>query len=470
MLRILALSLLMASRCGAFLSLSTNLPRRGHASRRHSCPFVCLPTHFTSRSTRPRAALQPTASSEEQPPSIPAESQPKRSRRRARELWLPLKWRVLVLLVFQNAIATLLVRHTRTAPLVNGTPLYLSTAAVLVAEVLKLFVCVVLVARDEGWRGMVGEVRRVFTRFGDTMRMAVPSFSYGFQNLLYYVALSNLSATSYQLWSQSKTLFTAIFFVRILGKVLRWQQWVALGLLTIGVGAVQLEESAAIGSAAAAAGIAADPVRSVAVGIAAVLTSSMLSGFANIYFEKVLKQAECEFDESCELDGARTAPMSIWLRNVQLGVFAIPQAAVFLALTPSARATVATHGLLVGFTPLVWLSTVVVAMGGLLIASVVKHADNVLKTYATSLSILITFAVTTATTGVTPSPLFLQGMALVIGSMCLYNGVGIGTLLRGRSLKRRARLPASNARAEEAEPFAEAAVDESTPPPAASDQ
>ena len=96
----------------------------------------------------------------------------------------------------------------------------------------------------------------------------------------------------------------------------------------------------------------------------------------------MLKQAECEFDESCDFDSARTAPMSIWLRNIQLAVFAIPQAALFLALTPSSRATLSVHGPLVGFTPAVWLSTLVVAIGGLLVASVVKHADNVLKTCA----------------------------------------------------------------------------------------
>ena len=45
-------------------------------------------------------------------------------------------------------------------------------------------------------------------RIGDTMRMGVPAFCYGLQNLLFFVALSNLSATSYQLWSQTKVLFT----------------------------------------------------------------------------------------------------------------------------------------------------------------------------------------------------------------------------------------------------------------------
>ena len=59
--------------------------------------------------------------------------------------------------------------------------------------------------------------------------------------------------------------------------------------------------------------------------------------------------------------------------------------------------------------------------GGLLVAGVVKHADNVLKTYATAVAILATCAFTAVSTGVLPSLGFMQGLLLVIGSMFLYN-------------------------------------------------
>ena len=60
--------------------------------------------------------------------------------------------------------------------------------------------------------------------------MSVPALTYGLQNCLYWVSLSYLSATSYayQLWAQSKTLFTALFFVVYLGRRLAAQQWLAL--------------------------------------------------------------------------------------------------------------------------------------------------------------------------------------------------------------------------------------------------
>jgi len=330
---------------------------------------------------------------------------------------VPIKYIVLLLLVLQNSAVTLLVRHTRT-PRLGGGPVYLGAMAVLVSELLKLPTCLALIARDEGGFGaMVRKVRRgVFGQWRDTLRMGVPAVCYGLQNALFFIALSNLSASSYQLWSQSKTLFTALFFVHLLGKTLGRHQWLALGLLTAGVGLVQLQEAA--GAAAVAGGVA-------AVGVLAVLASSLLSGFANIYFEKVLKQADCEAGEDgCKVDGTgklvRTPP-SLWLRNVQLGLFAIPQAVAMLLVSSTARATIASHGVLVGFSPAVWLVTALTAGGGLLIAAVVKHADNLMKTYATAVSIVLTCAITTITTGVSPTPRFLQGMALVLSSIFLYN-------------------------------------------------
>lgn len=383
---------------------------------------------------------------------------------------LPLAWVVLGLLVVQNAATTMLVQHTRRHPAANGV-VYLGSVAVLISECLKLPTCLALIVNDEG--GIIPAAARikdsVFDRWKDTLRMSVPALCYGLQNLLFFVALSNLSATSYQLWSQTKVLFTALFFVKILDQRLRPKQWGALGLLTVGVGAVQLAEagtetakaaalaargSATTGStgAAAAAAAAAEGGASavagsgsVTVGVIAVLLSSLLSGFANIYFEKVLKQADCEFDDSCELpaeDGGRpNAPVSLWVRNVQLALFSIPQAALLLLLSSNSRRVIATHGLFAGFTPLVWLVTALTAGGGLLVAAVVKYADNVLKTYATAVSIVLTCIVGTIITRVPPTPGFLYGMVLVLLSMLIYNDVDRAMIKKPLAWMARARRP-----------------------------
>lgn len=333
---------------------------------------------------------------------------------------VPIKYVVLVLLVLQNSATTLVVRHTRTPR--PGTIMYLGAMAVLCSELIKLPTCLALIARDEGSvAGMVRAVRhRVFGRWKDTLRMGVPALCYGLQNALFFVALSNLPASSYQLWSQSKTLFTALFFVTLLGKVLRPIQWAALALLTAGVGLVQLQEASTVAVVGGSS----------LIGVAAVLCSSLLSGFANIYFEKVLKQADRGVADECDADGARREPASLWIRNVQLGLFAIPQAAAMLMVNPTSRAIVQAHGPLVGFTPAVWLVTLLTACGGLIIASVVKHADNLLKTYATAVAIVLTCCITSLTTGVAPTRGFLQGMSLVLTSIFLYNAPSKLTLPR----------------------------------------
>mmetsp|Transcript_12843 Transcript_12843/g.30603 ORF Transcript_12843/g.30603 Transcript_12843/m.30603 type:complete len:432 (-) Transcript_12843:311-1606(-) len=380
-------------------------------SRPLARPVALSAPSLTHRVALPRAtrcamcALDYSEQSAVSPVTPPA-SPPPRPR-------FSIKYVVLVLLVVQNSAVTLMVRRTRTAA-ANGGPLYIGAMAVLVSELLKLPTCLALIAREEGSvRAMVRAVYRgVFVRWMDSLRVGVPALCYGLQNALFFVALSNLPASSYQLWSQSKTLFTAFFFVTILKKSLQPRQWLALALLTGGVGLVQLQESS--GAAAIAGGV---PM----LGVAAVLASSLLSGFANIYFEKVLKQSDCEREDNCEVEGATKTPASLWLRNVQLSMFAIPQAAGMVLCTPKSRALISSHGALVGFTPAVWAVTFLTAGGGLLIAAVVKHADNLLKTYATAVAIVLTCCITSITTGVAPTPAFLQGMTLVLSSIFLYN-------------------------------------------------
>jgi len=250
---------------------------------------------------------------------------------------------------------------------------------------------------------------QVFVNWRDTLKMAVPALCYCLQNALFFVALSRLSATSYQLWSQSKTLFTAAFFVLYLGQTLRKQQWAALVLLTAGVGLVQYYEAGgAVAAAAMGAAGAGAFSTTILIGVGAVLASSLLSGFANVYFEKVIKTRAPTGEK----------PPTIWMRNVQLGLFSLPQAASLMAAD---SAIIAEHGVFVGFNLLTWTVVTLKALGGLLVAAVVKYADNVLKTYATAIAIVLTCVVSCVGSWTAPSRGFLQGMSMVIASILMYN-------------------------------------------------
>jgi len=61
------------------------------------------------------------------------------------------------------------------------------------------------------------------------------------------------------------------------------------------------------------------------------------------------------------------------------------------------------------------------ALGGLIVAAVIKYADNIVKTYATAAAILLTCIATAAIERSLPSFGFVQGIGLVLASMFLYN-------------------------------------------------
>ena len=73
----------------------------------------------------------------------------------------------------------------------------------------------------------------------------------------------------------------------------------------------------------------------------------------------------------------KTRPkVSIWMRNVQLGLFSLPQAA---SLMIADAAIIADQGAFVGFSVLAWTVVLLKALGGLLVAAVVKCAHLLLN-------------------------------------------------------------------------------------------
>jgi hypothetical protein len=82
----------------------------------------------------------------------------------------------------------------------------------------------------------------------------------------------------------------------------------------------------------------------------------------------------------------KTRPaVSIWMRNVQLCLFSLPQAA---ALMLADRAIIAQQGALVGFSQLAWSVVVLKALGGLLVhatcpARIARHPPSAHRTHRT---------------------------------------------------------------------------------------
>ena len=137
-------------------------------------------------------------------------------------------------------------------------------------------------------------------------------------------------------------------------------------------------------------------------GFIAAISACVLSGLAGIYFEKILKGSD----------------VSVWMRNVQLSMLSVPFgiAAVYLKHGDQ----ISNNGFFFGYDLFVWYLVVLNATGGLLVAVVVKYADNILKGFACSLAIIITCIVSVVLFGFQLSLQFVMGATFVIGSIFLY--------------------------------------------------
>merc|ERR1712139_541117 len=79
-------------------------------------------------------------------------------------------------------------------------------------------------------------------------------------------------------------------------------------------------------------------------------------------------------------------------------------------------------GFLQGYSSLVWGVIVLQAVGGLVVAAVLKYADNILKCFGNALSIVLTSTLSiTVLKEFTPDLLFLCGVALVLSATALYS-------------------------------------------------
>jgi len=197
-----------------------------------------------------------------------------------------------------------------------------------------------------------------------------------------------LSAPVFQVLYQMKIITTAVFSVLLLSRRISAGQWLSVVALAGGVALVQLSqtpEEAAVTSQASSSSSSSSTLSSSSpsltsklsehtnslLGLISVLCGCLTSGFAGVYFEMVLKASKA----------------SIWLRNIQLSVIGILMSSIACYMRDKDK--LFEKGFFVGYDSYVWGVIILQAAGGLIVALVVKHADNVLKGFATSLSIIL---------------------------------------------------------------------------------
>ena len=111
------------------------------------------------------------------------------------------------------------------------------------------------------------------------------------------------------------------------------------------------------------------------------------------------------------------------MRSVQFGVLGTSLSALNCYRSTAAIQNIG--GFFSGYSPVVWTVIALQAVGGLAIALVVKNADNIVKGFATSLSLLLSvYASHLLFADVVISPLLFFGSAAVVGSTLAFSRFG----------------------------------------------
>jgi UDP-sugar transporter A1/2/3 len=347
---------------------------------------------------------------------------------------------VLILLAVQNCSKNLLMRYV-----MKDRPKFLTSAAVLGSEFLKLSasVCYICFYERKSLRSIPHFLFRHDLR--NTLLLAVPASAYNLQMSLEYVALANLDAAVFSVLVQTKLLFTATFAAIVLQKQLKYIQVISLLLLTTGVMLCNLNPENNNNTQ--------DLYNHAWKGIMATLGIAVSSGFASVYTEKVIKalrkpaavmvetttttaNANSENNdqednnkkpiptvaaaESSSSSSSSSSSYGLAYTQVQLAFMSLVTIGVYACLKD--WHTIRRFGLFHNFTASAFVTILNSALGGLIVAGVLKYADSVLKGYATAMSVILTGVLSMLLFGTSLSIIYFMGIINVVIAVLLYNG------------------------------------------------
>jgi len=259
--------------------------------------------------------------------------------------------------VVQNTFLVMLMRYSRT----QEGPRYFSSAAVVVGEIIKIFVTlgVIFYQNNCSWRSMG---RDILCYPLTALKTTIPAGIYAIHNNILYYGLSHLDVPVYQVTNQLKIFSTAIFFTVLLNHKLPLQKWISLFVLFVGISIVQLQ-SASLGSI--------NHNQNMYLGLVAVSTAALTSGFAGVYFEKILKVSKTP----------------LWVINFYMSFFGFIFSSVVTFVNDFHE--IQELGFFYGWNFLVAVVVFNQALGGLVISVVVKFANTIIKGFISSLSIVL---------------------------------------------------------------------------------
>jgi UDP-sugar transporter A1/2/3 len=273
---------------------------------------------------------------------------------------------ILIALLAQNSGYTLLRKLSTSTEAVS------SREILLVGELIKFVVSAVIVVNSNEPSSSVGTgLSKLMWVISNSKKMMVLAGIYLAMNVLSFVSLTYIGAGEFSVCAQLKILTTAGCSVLVLNTKLSATKWRALGQLVVGCilvisPSLELQQKNADGGETSQFSV-------LVFGYGAVLMEVMLSGFASIYFEKVVKST--------------TEVVTIWERNMQLSFYSIIIYLCMISYDCSFSETPKALG--ENWSGLTMMVAFLGAFGGLLVAATLKYADSILKTLATAGAIVV---------------------------------------------------------------------------------
>ena len=227
------------------------------------------------------------------------------------------------------------------------------------------------------------------------LKLSIPALIYYGNNNLSFVIMRLISSAEYLVLQQLKILTTALCVYVSLGKPLSIQQWIALSLLTCACAGSQITESGFSFSKDWKDGVFKN-----CSGALLTVLQTLLSAFASVYTEKLLKGHK----------------QHILLQNIQLyswGVLCGVARLMFLHVDLQAFMQAVTVYHVAAFSLL--------SSTGIAVSFVMKYADNIVKVLGSAISMFLATGASALLFGTPPSSQFIACLLAAACAIAMYN-------------------------------------------------
>jgi len=281
---------------------------------------------------------------------------------------------------------------------------FLMMSVTLSAEVLKLIFSLSMYCT-------IPKVQRTHKtiRVRNVFEFAIPGAVYFLNNNLVFYILAKITSTEFQILSCLKTVVTAVLFRWLLSRFLSLQKWMAILTLACGAAVSQLTFSFQDDpSSGQDIQDVQDLSNTVSMGAVATIASCVLSSFAGVYSEVLLKR--------------EGQAHSIHLQNICLYMWGV--CFNTLGMTILYRDQLMDTFFFTGFDTFTWLLVLNNTLSGLAISAVLKFADNIIRVFAHAGAMTITAVIGSAAFGHKVTPQLILSIVIVSASTISYAADG----------------------------------------------